>query len=136
MLNNVFVNGVIKFDPKVVEISGGLKKCDILIAQKQQNGYEEQYNATIISKNGHLLEENLRKGRNILISGQYKTSSWKDDSGKWCSKTFISVSQLWFATELPFRDENANVVVHQKEEPTKTLDEEIDDAINDDDLPF
>jgi len=76
-------------------------------------------------KTAELCGEHLSKGRQVLITGKNKTSSWEDDYGNKRYTTEVQVKTVEF---LGNRDDRSEPPAEESDHP--------DPDFNDDDVPF
>nr|WP_267505681.1 single-stranded DNA-binding protein [Borreliella garinii] len=102
--------------------------------------YPQYFDCIIFSKRAESLNEYLKKGKQVVVSGSLKYESWQDkNTGDKRSKINIFVDNLQMfssgsnAFQMQDSDVN-NLASHKREEAIKNIDI-IDDKFNED-IPF
>nr|WP_267915788.1 single-stranded DNA-binding protein [Borreliella garinii] len=102
--------------------------------------YPQYFDCVIFSKRAESLNEYLKKGKQVVVSGSLKYESWQDkNTGDKRSKINIFVDNLQMfssgsnAFQMQDSDVN-NLASHKREEAIKNIDI-VDDKFNED-IPF
>lgn len=142
-LNNVILLGYLTKDPEITYYNkDGKQKClaKYQLAVGKTFGQGANYIfCQAFGKNGEFVEKYLKKGMQILVTGELETGSYKNDSGKTIYTWAVNVSKHTFVG-----NKGDNVADTTTEEKPKVDDdgftsipETIDNADGDTpDLPF
>ena len=101
-LNSIIVEGNLARDAVLSEPVSGFKVAKFTIGvnrfYKNQNGdgLEEvsYFDVEAYNAMAEYCEKKGKKGRGVRVVGRLKQSTWKDDSGKFCSKTFVVAEHI------------------------------------------
>lgn len=101
-LNSIIVEGNLARDAVLTEPVSGFKVAKFTIAvnrfYKNQNGdgIEEvsYFDVEAYNTMAEYCEKKGKKGRGVRVVGRLKQSTWKDDSGKFCSRTFVVAEHI------------------------------------------
>ncbi|WKC85060.1 single-stranded DNA-binding protein [Borreliella lusitaniae] len=102
--------------------------------------YPQYFDCVIFSKRAESLNEYLKKGKQVVVSGSLKYESWQDkNTGDKRSKVNIFVDNLQMFSSgsnvLQMQDSNINNLTnHKKEDAIKDIDI-VDDKFSED-IPF
>ncbi|WNY66500.1 single-stranded DNA-binding protein [Borreliella lusitaniae] len=102
--------------------------------------YPQYFDCVIFSKRAESLNEYLKKGKQVVVSGSLKYESWQDkNTGDKRSKVNIFVDNLQMfssgSNALQMQDSNINNLTnHKKEDAIKDIDI-VDDKFSED-IPF
>lgn len=102
-LNKTIIVGNLGHDPQFKDYDGK-SLCTFSVAtsesykDKEGNKVEatEWHDVEVWGGLAKVCSEYLKKGREILVEGSYRTNSWEDESGQKHSKKFISASNVQF----------------------------------------
>jgi single-strand DNA-binding protein len=102
--NQVMLAGNLTRDPQVVELKSGTKVARFGLASNRRfrNKAGEKQEETLFidcecfNKTAELVEQYLKKGRNVFVSGRLKLDQWEDGDGNKRSKINILVNQVDF----------------------------------------
>lgn len=103
-MNLAIIHGRLGKDPEVKTTQGGAKIAKFSVATservKQRDGtYKEEtewHNVVVFGKTAENCGQYLEKGREVLVEGRLKTSSWENEQGKKQYRTEINAYNVQF----------------------------------------
>lgn len=101
-LNSIILEGNLVRDAVLTEPASGFKVAKFTIGvnrfHKNQNGegIEEvsYFDVEAYNTMAEYCEKKAKKGRGIRVVGRLKQSTWKDESGKLCSRTYVVAEHI------------------------------------------
>ncbi len=135
-VNKVFLAGRLTRDPELRYLPSGMPVCKIGLAvsrfYKTKEGEKREdtlfINVTAWSKSAEYCNENLRKGRPILVEGQLRSNEYVDKEGQKRTGFEISAERI---QQLDWADRGGAAA--SRPEP-REIEEPIPEA--EDDIPF
>lgn len=123
-INFVVISGNLTRDPELREATNKLPVLRLGIASNEyrKNGegydtYTNYFDAVVFGKRAKALNDLLKKGAKVCVSGKLHYSSWEDDTDKRRSKVEIIASEVELMS-------------------TKTKAAPVEDSPTYDDIPF
>ncbi|WP_029358879.1 single-stranded DNA-binding protein [Borreliella garinii] len=146
-INSLVLSGRLTRDSELSYTESGMAVLRFSLANnrrmKKNNewiDYPQYFDCVIFSKRAESLNEYLKKGKQVVVSGSLKYESWQDkNTGDKRSKINIFVDNLQMfssgsnAFQMQDSDVN-NLASHKREEAIKNIDI-VDDKFNED-IPF
>ena len=100
-INTFCVSGRLTRNPEMFVTQGGVSVLKFGLAHNERRKVDEEwtdivhfFDCTIFSGYAEVMENKLRKGDEITISGRLSWSSWENDAGEKRSKVELIVSQI------------------------------------------
>lgn len=128
--NKAIIIGNLTRDPELKFLPSGTAVCSFSIAanDKYKKGDEyvehvDYFNVVVFSKQAESCNEYLSKGRPVLIEGRLQQRRWEAKDGTKRSKIEIVASNVVF-------------LGHGKDEPKKDEPIEVDEIVDDNQIPF
>nr|WP_267508357.1 single-stranded DNA-binding protein [Borreliella garinii] len=146
-INSLVLSGRLTRDSELSYTESGMAVLRFSLANNRRMkkndewiDYPQYFDCVIFSKRAESLNEYLKKGKQVVLSGSLKYESWQDkNTGDKRSKINIFVDNLQMfssgsnAFQMQDSDVN-NLASHKREEAIKNIDI-VDDKFNED-IPF
>nr|WP_307888612.1 single-stranded DNA-binding protein [Borreliella garinii] len=146
-INSLVLSGRLTRDSELSYTESGMAVLRFSLANNRRMkkndewiDYPQYFDCVIFSKRAESLNEYLKKGKQVVVSGSLKYESWQDkNTGDKRSKINIFVDNLQMfssgsnAFQMQDLDVN-NLASHKREEAIKNIDI-VDDKFNED-IPF
>ncbi|EED28786.1 single-stranded DNA-binding protein [Borreliella garinii] len=146
-INSLVLSGRLTRDSELSYTESGMAVLRFSLANNRRMkkndewiDYPQYFDCVIFSKRAESLNEYLKKGKQVVVSGSLKYESWQDkNTGDKRSKINIFVDNLQMfssgsnAFQMQDSDVN-NLASHKREEAIKNIDI-VDDKFNED-IPF
>ncbi|WP_029362159.1 single-stranded DNA-binding protein [Borreliella garinii] len=146
-INSLVLSGRLTRDSELSYTESGIAVLRFSLANNRRMkkndewiDYPQYFDCVIFSKRAESLNEYLKKGKQVVVSGSLKYESWQDkNTGDKRSKINIFVDNLQMfssgsnAFQMQDSDVN-NLASHKREEAIKNIDI-VDDKFNED-IPF
>lgn len=140
MVNNVVLIGRITKDPEIRSSSTGNNFCNFTLAVnrnfKNQSG---EYDADFIgcvgfNQTATLMEQYVTKGQLLSVTGRIQTRNYDDSSGRRIYVTEVVAERVSFLENRKIAQQSPGNTSFS--EPATFESADLDDKIDDDDLPF
>jgi len=149
-LNKVFLIGNLTRDVTLRSTPSGRSVANFGVATNRSwvdtNGQKQQetefHNIVVWGKMAELCNQYLSKGRMVLVEGRIRTRTWEDAKGQKRWKTEIIAQNIQFGPRFTRSGGGLQMPPSPKEEKDETsdnlptLEEEPEDKVNPDDIPF
>ncbi|ATH09689.1 single-stranded DNA-binding protein [Borreliella burgdorferi] len=146
-INSLVLSGRLTRDSELSYTESGMAVLRFSIANNRRMkkndewiDYPQYFDCVIFSKRAESLNDYLKKGKQVVVSGSLKYESWQDrNTGDKRSKVNIFVDNLQMfssgSNTIQMQDSDVNSLTnHKKEDVVKDIDI-VDDKFNED-IPF
>ncbi|WNY65598.1 single-stranded DNA-binding protein [Borreliella andersonii] len=146
-INSLVLSGRLTRDSELSYTESGMAVLRFSIANNRRMkkndewiDYPQYFDCVIFSKRAESLNDYLKKGKQVVVSGSLKYESWQDrNTGDKRSKVNIFVDNLQMfssgSNTIQMQDSDVNSIInHKKEDIVKDIDI-IDDEFSED-IPF
>ncbi|WNY69282.1 single-stranded DNA-binding protein [Borreliella andersonii] len=146
-INSLVLSGRLTRDSELSYTESGMAVLRFSIANNRRMkkndewiDYPQYFDCVIFSKRAESLNDYLKKGKQVVVSGSLKYESWQDrNTGDKRSKVNIFVDNLQMfssgSNTIQMQDSDINSIInHKKEDIVKDIDI-IDDEFSED-IPF
>lgn len=96
-MNNITILGRIGRDPEMRTTAGGMQVLSFPVADSKKIKGEEKttwYECSIFGKRAESLQNYIRKGEQITVSGTHELQTWQKDDGSTGFKCAVMVSDV------------------------------------------
>lgn len=128
-INNVVMSGNLTFDPEIVTLQSGDKKCNFRLAVSGRNNRADFFPVTVWGQNAQNCFQWLKKGSRVLIRGRLTLISYEKDGAK---RNFVEVT----AEDVIFISGTKEGNRTQKMEQGRMDELPPADPVDEDELPF
>ena len=140
--NKVILMGNLTRDPELKYTQGGAAVCSFGLAVNRKYKVDEEWkedvcfvDITAWSKTGELVAQYLTKGSGVLVDGRLQFRSWVGQDGNKRSKLDVVAENVTFMPKGEQRDsDNGGQWEKKTEKPVTDVD--IEDPLDDDEIPF
>ncbi|WP_210371516.1 single-stranded DNA-binding protein [Borreliella garinii] len=146
-INSLVLSGRLTRDSELSYTESGMAVLRFSLANNRKMkkndewiDYPQYFDCVIFSKRAESLNEYLKKGKQVVVSGSLKYESWQDkNTGDKRSKinVFVDNLQMFSSGSNAFQMQDSdvnNLASHKREEAIKNIDI-VDDKFNED-IPF
>ncbi|APQ15434.1 single-stranded DNA-binding protein [Borreliella garinii] len=146
-INSLVLSGRLTRDSELSYTESGMAVLRFSLANNRRMkkndewiDYPQYFDCVIFSKRAESLNEYLKKGKQVVVSGSLKYESWQDkNTGDKRSKIniFVDNLQMFSSGSNVFQMQDSdvnNLASHKREEAIKNIDI-VDDKFNED-IPF
>lgn len=101
MLNKVILQGNFTRDPEMRHTKSGMSVVGFSLACNNKMGNSEEVffaDCTAWDKTAEMIAEHFTKGKQAIVEGRLKSSSWEDKEGNKRSKTEVVVNSIHFVS--------------------------------------